>query len=118
MQLNGDGTQQRDFTHVDDVARGVAAALDRSPGYETINLGSDRPVELNAVIDKIEKQVGKLATIEHRPFPATDAKATWANISRARELLGWEPQIDLNAGVASAVDWYMKNREWAKEIKL
>ena len=118
LQLNGDGTQQRDFTHVDDVARGVVAAVDRSPGYETINLGSDSPVELNAVIDEIESLVGKTAKIEHHPFPATDVMATWANISRARELLDWEPQVSLKQGVASVVDWYMENRDWAKEISL
>ena len=118
LQLNGDGAQQRDFTHVDDVARGVTAAVDRRPGYETINLGSDRPVELNSVINEIESAVGKTAIIERHPFPATDVMATWANISRARELLGWEPQVSLKQGVASAVDWYMENREWVKEIKL
>jgi nucleoside-diphosphate-sugar epimerase len=118
LQLNGDGTQQRDFTHVDDVARGVVAAVDRLPGYETINLGSDRPVELNSIIGEIESAVGNTAIIEHHPFPATDVMATWANISRARELLGWEPQVDLKQGVASVVDWYMENREWAKEINL
>ncbi len=118
LQLNGDGTQQRDFTHVDDVARGVVAAVDRSPGYETINLGTDRPVEINAVIDEIESVVGKTATIEHHPFPATDVMATWANISRARELLGWEPQVDLQSGVASVVNWYMENRDWASKISI
>jgi UDP-glucuronate 4-epimerase len=118
LQLNGDGTQQRDFTHVDDVARGVVAAVDRSPGYETINLGSDSPVELNVVIDEIESLVGKTANIEHHPFPATDVMATWANISKARELLDWEPQVSLKQGVASVVDWYMENRDWAKEISL
>ena len=118
LQLNGDGTQQRDFTHVDDVARGVVAAVDRRPGFETINLGSDRPVELNAVIDEIEALTGKTAKIERHPFPATDVMATWANISRARELLDWEPQVDLKQGVASVVDWYMENREWAKDISL
>ena len=118
LRLNGDGTQQRDFTHVDDVARGVAAAVDRSPGYETINLGSDSPVELNSVIDEIESLVGKTANIEHHPFPATDVMATWANISRARELLDWEPRVDMRQGIASVVDWYMANREWAKDITL
>ena len=121
LQLNGDGTQQRDFTHVDDVARGVVAAVERSPayeGYETINLGSDSPVEPNAVIDEIESIVGKTANIEHHPFPPTDVMATWANISRARELLNWEPQMDMKQGVASVVDWYMENREWAKNVSL
>jgi UDP-glucuronate 4-epimerase len=118
LHLNGDGTQQRDFTHVDDVARGVVAAVDRRPGYETINLGSDRPVELNKVIEQIESIVGKTARIERHPFQATDVMATWANISHARELLDWEPQVKLEDGIASVVDWYMRNREWAKEISL
>ena len=118
LHLNGHGTQQRDFTHVDDVARGVVAAVDRRPGYETINLGSDRPVELNTVIDEIESLTGKTASIEYHPFPDTDVMATWANISRARELLGWEPQVELKQGIASVVDWYMANRDWAKDIVL
>jgi nucleoside-diphosphate-sugar epimerase len=118
LQLNGDGSQQRDFTHVDDVARGVVAAVDRRPGFETINLGSDSPVELNKVIEEIESLTGNTAKIEHHPFPATDVMATWANISRARELLDWEPQVDLKQGVASVVDWYMDNRDWASEISL
>jgi UDP-glucuronate 4-epimerase len=75
LQLNGDGMQQRDFTHVDDVARGVLAVVDRRPGYETINLGSDKPVELNSVIEQIERTVGEIATVEHLPFSATDMMA-------------------------------------------
>ena len=118
LQLNGDGTQQRDFTHVDDVARGVVAAIDRRAGYETINLGSDSPVELNTVIGEIEAAIGKNATIERHPFHPTDVPATWANISRARELLGWEPRVNLKDGIASVVDWYMGNRDWAKDIEL
>ena len=78
----------------------------------------DTTVELNAVIDEIESLTGKTANIEHHPFPNTDVMATWANISRARELLDWEPQVDPKHGIASAVDWYMENREWAKDISL
>ena len=118
VQLNGDGTQQRDFTHVDDVARGVVAALDRRPGYETINLGSDNPVEINEIIGEIEAVLGMTATIERHPFPSTDVNATWANISRARELLVWEPRVLLKDGISSAVEWYLENREWAKDIEL
>ena len=118
LHLNGDGTQQRDFTHVDDVARGVVVALERRPGFEIINLGSDRPVELNTVIGQIESIVGKTAQIEHHPFPATDVKATRANISRARELLDWEPEVDLEKGIISVVDWYIENRDWAMKIQI
>ncbi len=118
VQLNGDGTQQRDFTHVDDIARGVVAALHLRLGFAMFNLGSDRPVELNRLIREIELVVGKRALIEHNAFPATDVMATWADISRAKELLRWEPQVDLQSGVASAVDWYLGNRNFGKELDL
>jgi nucleoside-diphosphate-sugar epimerase len=118
VQLNGDGTQRRDFTFVDDVARGVVESLDRHPGFEVINLGSDRPVEINQVISEIEMVVGKPAIIEHHPFPQTDMIATWANISRARELLDWEPETSLEEGINATVDWYKENRDFAKNIRL
>jgi nucleoside-diphosphate-sugar epimerase len=118
LQLNGDGTQQRDFTHVDDIARGVLAAVDLRPGFEVFNLGSDHPIELNRLIHQIELAVGKTARIRNNVFPSTDVMATWADISRAKELLNWEPQVDLKAGVASVVDWYMENRNFGKKIDL
>ena len=118
VQLNGDGTQRRDFTFVDDVARGVVASLDRCPGFEVINLGSDQPVDMNQVISEIELVVGKAAIIENNPFPQTDMIATWANISRAKELLGWGPETSLKDGIKASVDWYMENRDFAKNIRL
>jgi len=118
VHLNGDGSQQRDFTHVDDIARGVVAAIDRNPGFETINLGSDHPYEMNTFIGEIEAATGTVAKIERHPFPATDVPATWANISLARELLDWEPKVSLQDGIASMVDWYSANREWVKNIDL
>tara|TARA_Y100000588_G_C14255418_1_gene925214 strand:+ start:1008 stop:1976 length:969 start_codon:yes stop_codon:yes gene_type:complete len=118
VQLNGDGLQRRDFTFVDDIARGVVGSLDRRPGFEVINLGSDRPVEINEVINEIEMVIGKTAIIEQHPFPQTDMIATWANISRARELLDWEPEISLEEGIKATVDWYKENRDFAKNIRL
>jgi len=118
LQLNGDGTQQRDFTHVDDVVRGVIAALDKDHQFEIFNLGSDRPTELNAIIDNIEELLGKSANIERLPFPDTDVKATWANISRSRELLDWEPRMTLDVGLRSVVDWYMDNKDWVKDVRV
>lgn len=111
----GDGSQERDFTYVDDIARGTIAAL-RPSGYEVINLGSDQPVALNEAIHLIEELVGKKAQIEFQPRHAADVLATWADISKAEQLLGWRPQVSFEVGVARLVEWYQENQKWAKEI--
>ncbi len=111
----GDGAQERDFTYVEDIARGTVAALART-GFEIINLGSDRPVVLNAAIRKIEELVGRQAAVEYRPPHPSDVPATWADISKARRLLGWQPQTRFDDGVAEVVRWYQANRSWAKDI--
>ena len=112
----GDGTQERDFTYVDDVARGTVAALD-APGYEIINLGSDRPVVLNDVIEMIEGCLGKKAQVEYAPMHGADVRATWADIDRAQRLLGWRPEIPIEEGIRRTVEWYRENRSWAKDIR-
>ena len=115
--VNGDGSQERDFTYVDDIARGTIAAL-RPLGYEVINLGSDHPVVLNDAIRLIEELVGAEARIEYRPFHASDVTATWADIGKSRRLLAWEPTIPFEQGVERMVNWYRQNRAWAKDIAL
>ena len=116
ITLFGDGGE-RDFTHVDDVARGVVAGL-RPVGYEIVNLGSDRPAKITRVISLIEEALGKRAAIEVLPRPAADVASTWADISKAERLLGWRPSVDLETGIAGVVRWYLENREWAKAIEL
>ena len=111
----GDGTQQRDFTHVDDIARGTVAALGVT-GYETINLGYGRPVTLNDVIRLIENAVGKHALIERQDRHPADPMMTWADISRARNLLGWTPTVDIEEGIRRTVEWYLANRDWARTL--
>lgn len=111
----GDGEQSRDFTHVDDVARGSVAAL--APlGFEVINLGGDRPHKLNELIGLIEERTGRTVEIEQRPMHRADVLATWADITRAREKLGWQPKLDLAEGVTRAVAWYEANRSWAANV--
>ncbi len=112
----GDGKQSRDFTYVDDIARGTIAGLQQSEGYQIINLGSDKPHVLIDVIHLIEAQVGKKALLEYAPRHAADVTATWADISKARTLLGWEPQTHIEQGVTNLVEWYQENRSWAKDI--
>jgi nucleoside-diphosphate-sugar epimerase len=112
----GDGTQSRDFTYVEDIARGTIAAL-RPLGYATINLGSDRPMVLIDALKLIEGLLGKQANIVYKPFHKADVQATWADISAAREKLGWEPKVSHEQGIENLVAWYQQNREWARDVR-
>lgn len=115
--LYGDGSQERDFTYVEDVAAGTVAAL-RRVGFDVINLGSDRPVSIRDVITQLERLLERKATITHRPVHPADVPATWADISRARRILDWEPRTSLEQGLEHAVRWYLTNRSWASELPL
>lgn len=115
VRVFGDGRQERDFTYVDDVARGTIAAL-KPLGYEIINLGSDEPVVLADAIALVERETGHKAGIVSEPRHAADVLATWADISRAAELLDWRPETPFAEGVARLVRWYEENRDWASRI--
>jgi UDP-glucuronate 4-epimerase len=112
----GDGQQSRDFTYVDDIARGTLAAL-QPPGYEVVNLGSDHPVVLNDALRLVEGLVGRKAKIEFRPRHPADVLATWADIAKAEKLLRWRPQVRLEDGLAALVEWYRNNQTWARDVR-
>ncbi|MHC4178349.1 MAG: NAD-dependent epimerase/dehydratase family protein [Planctomycetota bacterium] len=113
----GDGSQSRDFTFVDDIARGTVAAL-KPLGYEVINLGGDRPTKLSAVIDRIGQLLGKEPRIEHSPAHPADVPTTWADVGKAQKLLDWTPQISVEEGLRRSVEWYRENRETALPLEL
>ena len=114
ITLFGDGGQ-RDFTFVEDVARGVIAAQ-RPLGYEIINLGGDRPVVITDIVKMLEDEIGKKALLEYGPRASADIQATWANIDRARRLLDWQPKVSIEEGLSRTVRWYLDNRDWAKDL--
>jgi len=116
VTIYGDGKQERDFTYVEDIARGTIAGL-KPLGYEIINLGSDAPVVLMDAIHLVEELVGKQAKIEYRPRHPADILATWADVSKAEHLLGWRSQHSFKDGVAQLVAWYSQNRDWVREIQ-
>ena len=113
----GDGTQQRDFTYVDDIARGTVAGL-KPLGYEVINLGGDRPVRLSAVIDQIGELVGKRPRIDYGPAHPADVPATWADIGKAARLLSWSPEVAIEEGLRRSVEWYYDNRQTILPLEL
>lgn len=116
IPVYGDGNQERDFTYIDDIARGSILSL-KPLGYEVINLGSDRPIKVNYVIQLMEQYLGKKAIIEYQPVHSADVPATWANISKAREILSWNSNISIEDGILNTVNWYLENRDWLKDIK-
>lgn len=115
VQVYGDGEQSRGFTYLDDIARGTIQAL-KPLGYEIINLGGHEVITINDLIALIEDVVGKKAIVEYGPAVQADMRSNWADVTKAKELLGWEPDYDLRRGVKALVDWYNAEREWAKDV--
>jgi UDP-glucuronate 4-epimerase len=106
----GDGTSRRDYTYIDDIIDGVVAAIDydQSP-YEVINLGESRTVELIELIALLEKELGTKATIDRQPPQPGDVPQTFADITKARALLGYNPQTQIEAGLHRFVEWFRSN---------
>ena len=113
--LNGDGTQSRGFTYVDDIARGTIAGL-KPLGYEIFNLGGHEAITMNEMIERLEELTGCKAKVENRPFHKADMLSNLADVTKARQMLGWEPQVSLLEGMRKMVDWYMEERAWASQV--
>jgi len=117
LEIYGDGSQSRDFTYIDDIAEGTILAL-KPVGYEIINLGNNDPHKLYEVIELIEMYTGKSAKIEKRDFHLADIKDTWADIRKAKEILGWEPKVKFEEGIKRTVNWFLDSWNWVKEIDI
>ena len=117
VEVTGDGSQSRDFTYVGDIARGTILGL-KKVGYQIVNLGSDAPYTINDMIHLLEEKSGKKANLTYLPTPHTDMNATWADIRKAKELLGWAPKVSFPDGLQALVDWYMQERNWASKIEV
>lgn len=115
VRVNGNGEQSRGFTYVDDIARGTILAL-KPLGYEIINLGGHEVVTINALIQLFEEVIGKRAHVVYGPPNPADMLTNWADVSKARRLLGWEPQVSLREGIERLVEWYRQERAWAREV--
>jgi len=115
LHLYGDGEQSRGFTYLDDIARGTISAL-KPLGYEIINLGGHEVITINGLITLLEEQIGRKAIIERHPPNQADMLTNHADVTKARNLLGWQPKVGLEEGVTHMVDWYRAEHEWANGI--
>jgi UDP-glucuronate 4-epimerase len=107
----GDGTTRRDYTYIDDIISGVRAAIDYDQSnYEVINLGESRTVELRELISLLEKALDRSAEIDQQPPQPGDVPQTFADITKARRLLGYDPQTQIEEGIGKFVEWFRENQ--------
>jgi len=102
----GDGTTSRDYTFVEDIVRGIIAALDSDVDWSVVNLGGHQPVTLNELVAALERALGKEAIIERLPMQPGDMLRTCADVRKAKAVLGWEAQVSLDEGLRRFAEWY------------
>ena len=105
----GDGTSARDYTYIDDTVDGVIAATEREFGYEIINIGESQTIELNRLIGLLETTLDTKPKIDRRPPQPGDVPVTFANIDKARRLLGYDPQVKIEKGIPHFVEWFRQS---------
>ncbi len=106
----GDGSTRRDYTFIDDIVNGVVSSLQLETKFEIINLGNNQPVSLKEFIATLEKVTGKQAQVIYQEIPTGDVTQTWADITKAQQLLHYHPSTSLEQGLQKFVDWYRQHR--------
>lgn len=108
----GDGTTRRDYTYVEDIIAGVRAAMDYDASvYEVVNLGGSRTVSLSELIALLERELGQKAVIDRQPQQPGDVPQTYADVSKARLLLGYDPQTPIEEGIRRFVEWFREESD-------
>lgn len=105
----GDGSSKRDYTYIGDIVSGIISALETDLAYEIINLGNNKPVDLNYFIGLVEKLLNKKAIIDRYPKQQGDANVTFANINKAKKMLHYVPKTSIQEGMKKFITWYLKN---------
>lgn len=106
VPLFGDGSSARDYTYVDDIVDGIVAALEKVRGYQILNLGRAEVVTLRELVGHIERALGKKAGIVTQSEQPGDVRTTCADLTRAREILGYQPSVGIEEGIRRFVEWY------------
>jgi UDP-glucuronate 4-epimerase len=114
IQVFGDGSTRRDYTYIEDIISGVRAAIDYDASmYEVINLGESETTELSRLIELLEGSLGRKAIMDRQPMQPGDVPLTYADISKARKLLGYDPQTKIEQGIPKFVEWFTASRSAA-----
>ncbi len=113
IPLYGDGTSRRDYTYIDDIIEGIIGAVRNLRGYDIFNLGESQTVPLRELISLLEEALGKRANVEELPEQPGDVPITYADISKARRLLGYDPRVDIEEGVERFARWFRDRGEGA-----
>jgi UDP-glucuronate 4-epimerase len=111
VEVYGDGSARRDFTYIDDILQGVVACVERELGFEIINLGESRTVSVNELVRLLEKELGRPADVRRLPAQPGDVPITHADITKAKRLLGYEPRVPIEAGIARFVEWFKQQHQ-------
>jgi UDP-glucuronate 4-epimerase len=110
LPIYGDGSTARDYTYVDDIVQGIICAINKLGGFRIYNLGESRIISLNELIRAIEKALDKRAILDQHPLQPGDVQKTYADITKARDELGYDPKYDLEAGIQRFVSWYRETK--------
>ena len=108
IDLYGDGSSRRDYTYIDDIVSGVLGSMNAPPGYRVYNLGESATISLSDLVALLEKACGRPAVRRRKPPQPGDVPVTYADISRARAEIGYDPRTPIEQGVARFVEWYRR----------
>lgn len=110
IEVYGDGTSGRDYTYIEDILQGISCAIDHLGGYRIYNLGESRIVPLNRLVEMIEEILDRKADIISKPMQKGDVNVTFADISRAKSEIGYNPGFNFKEGLTKFIDWYKRNK--------
>ena len=110
IPVYGDGSTERDYTYISDIVDGVIACTQKKFAYEIFNLGGSQTVKLSRLIELLETALGKKAIIDRQPAQPGDVPRTYADISKAQKLLGYQPRVKIEDGIPKFVDWFRQNQ--------
>jgi len=117
ISVYGDGTTRRDYTFVSDILDGITAAMKAEFGFEIVNLGESRTIELRGLIELISRATGKTPRLERLPMQPGDVQATYADISKARRLLNYSPTCPIEKGIPLFIEWYKSCGRYAQPLE-